>query len=211
MTRAGQLPSLSQTAQLPRSQTNQAPSTTPDVSTASANQSDQASNTSSVSVPSSTSKKGTAVYATKTIYMYKNATFKKNQRLVKYPKQKRVNRPMFVITDYARSKGGALRYKVKDVNHHSKSAGKIGYITANPNYVSSVYYQSVPKNKKITVIAKKGVHAYKNQSLTGRTKSYKKGAHLTVKKVVKHNLTTRYQLNNGYYVSASKKLVIQEN
>ncbi|EHO45245.1 DUF5776 domain-containing protein [Lentilactobacillus kisonensis] len=42
-------------------------------------------------------------------------------------------------------------------------------------------------------------------------KSYKKGTHLSVKKLVKHNLTTRYQLSNGTYVTANKKLVIQGN
>ena len=35
-----------------------------------------------------------------------------------------------------------------------------------------------------TVIGKKGIHAYKNETLTRRTKSYKKGTHLRVKKIV---------------------------
>lgn len=118
---------------------------------------------------------------------------------------------MFVVTDYARSKGGALRYKVRDVNHGSKTAGKVGYITANRKFVVPVYYKSVPKNKKITVISKRGVHAYRNANLTKYVKHYKKGVRLTVKKIVKHNLTTRYQLTNGNYVTANKKLVIQGN
>lgn len=163
-----------------------------------------------IKLPNYASVKNSAVYAVNPIYMYKHATFKKSQRIAKYPKATRVNRPMFVITGYARSNNGALRYKVRDVNHGKKTAGKIGYITANPKYVLNVYYKTMPKNKKITVIAK-SVHAYKNQSLTGRTKTYKKGTHLTVKKLVKHNLTTRYQLSNGYYVTANKKLVIQGN
>ncbi|APR07655.1 hypothetical protein FAM21834_01537 [Lentilactobacillus parabuchneri] len=162
-------------------------------------------------VPNNAEKKGSTVHAIKGLYMYKTANFTKNQRIARYPKQKRINRPMFVITDYARSKGGALRYKVRDVNHKSKSAGKIGYITAHHKYVVQAYYQSVPKNKKITVIGTNGIHAYKNETLTRRAKSYKKGTHLRVKKIVKHNLTTRYQLSNGYYVTANKKLVIQGN
>lgn len=153
--------------------------------------------------------KGSAVYATKKIYMYKHATFKKSQRIATYPKAARTNRPMFVIVGYDRSNGGALRYKVRDVNHNKKTAGKVGYITANRKYVVNVYYKSMPKNKTITVISKKGVHAYKNKNLTGKTKSYKKGTHLKVKKFIGHNLTTRYQLSNGYYVTANKKLVIQ--
>lgn len=155
--------------------------------------------------------KGTVVYATKSIYLYKNATFNKNQRLAKYPKAKRVNRPMFVVTGYAHTKNGTLRYKVKDVNHGTKTANKRGYITANKHYVVKVYYSSMPKNKKVTVIAKKGVNAYKNASLTNKAKHYKKSARLTVKKIVKHNLTTRYQLSNGYYITANKKLIIQGN
>lgn len=163
---------------------------------------------------SSTSKlpaKGTVVYATKSIYLYKNAIFNKNQRLAKYPKAKRVNRPMFVVIGYAHTKNGTLRYKVKDVNHGTKTANKRGYITANKHYVVKVYYSSMPKNKKVTVIAKKGVNAYKNASLTNKAKHYKKSARLTVKKIVKHNLTTRYQLSNGYYITANKKLIIQGN
>lgn len=163
-----------------------------------------------IKLPNYASVKNSAVYAVNPIYMYKHATFKKSQRIAKYPKATRVNRPMFVITGYARSNNGALRYKVRDVNHGKKTAGKVGYITANPKYVVNVYYKTMPKNKKITVIAK-NVHAYKNQNLTGRTKTYKKGTHLTVKKLVKHNLTSRYQLSNGYYVTANKKLVIQGN
>lgn len=162
-----------------------------------------------VESPNYVDKKGSTVHAIKGLYMYKAANFIKTQRIAKYPKQKRINRPMFVITDYARSKGGPLRYKLKDVNHNSKSAGKIGYITANHKYVVPAYYQSMPKNKQITVIGKNGIHAYKNETLTKRTRAYRKGTNLTVKKIVKHNLTTRYQLTNGDYVSANKRLIIQ--
>ncbi|KRK86960.1 bacterial group 3 Ig-like protein [Lentilactobacillus sunkii DSM 19904] len=160
-------------------------------------------------LPNYAAVKGSAVYSTKGIYMYKNANFKKSQRMAYYPKVKRVNRHMFVVLGYDRSNGGALRYKVRDVNHGKKTAGKVGYITANRKYVVNVYYKGMPKSNKITVISKKGVHSYKNKNLTGRTGTYKKGTHLRVKDIVKHNLTTRYQLTNGDYVTANKKLVIQ--
>lgn len=160
-------------------------------------------------VPNYAATKRAAVYALKTICLYRNPTFKKSQRIARYPKQKRINRPMFVVIDYARSNGGALRYKVRDVNHNSKTDGKIGYITAKWSHVRPVYYRSMPKGNVITVISKKGVHAYKNKNLTGRVKTYKKGTHLSVKNLVKHNLTTRYVLSNGYHVTANKKLVIQ--
>lgn len=160
-------------------------------------------------IPSYAAKKRQAVYAINRIYLYKHANFNKQQRLVSYPKQKRIDRPMFVVIDYARANNGALRYKVRDVNHTKKSDGKIGYITADWQFVRPVYYRSMPKNHKVTVINHRGVHAYKNKNLTGRAHTYKVGKHLTVKKLVKHNLTTRYQLSNGYYVTANKKLVIQ--
>lgn len=151
-----------------------------------------------------------AIYAVKGIYLYQHATFNKSQRIAKYPKQKRIKRPMFIITDYARSNGGALRYKVRDVNAGTKAVGKVGYITANQKYVQSAYYQKMPKNNRIRVISLRGVHSYKNQNLTGRVKTYKKGTRLTVKKIVKHNLTTRYQLKNGLYITGNKKLIIHD-
>lgn len=157
-------------------------------------------------LPSYVTPKKAAVYAVKGIYMYKTPNFAKNQRIAKYPKAKRTNRPMFVVTNYARSNGGALRYKVRDVKTH-----KVGYITANSKYVVRVYYQTMPRNKKITVISKKGVNSYKHASLTSKVKHYKKGIRLAVKKLVKHGLSTRYQLTNGRYVTANKKLVIQGN
>ncbi|WP_260151520.1 DUF5776 domain-containing protein [Lentilactobacillus hilgardii] len=155
--------------------------------------------------------KGTVIYGLKKVGLYKSPTFKASNRLAWYPKQKRINRPMFVVTGYARSANGALRYKVRDVNHGRKTAGKVGYITANKKYVGSVYYATVPKSKKITVIAKTGINAYKSATLTGKAKHYKTGTRLTIKKLVKHNLTTRYQLSNGMYITANKKLVIVGN
>ena len=151
---------------------------------------------------------GKAVYAIRPIYLYKNATFKKSQRMAYYPKQKRTNRPMFVIVGYEKV-NGKLRYEVKDVNHTKNTYNKTGYITANTKYVVPVYYSSVPKSKTITVIAKGGVNSYSSKNLSGKSKHYKKGAHLKVKKIIKHNLTTRYQLTNGKYITANKKLVIQ--
>ncbi|MCV3739929.1 DUF5776 domain-containing protein [Lentilactobacillus hilgardii] len=165
----------------------------------------------STSVGPNIAVKGEAVYAIKKIGLYKSTSFTKSKRIAWYPKQKRINRPMFVVTGYKRTSNGTLRYKVRDVNHGRKTAGKKGYITASRKYVVSVYYASVPKSKKITVIAKKGINTYKSANLTGKAKHYKKGVRLTVKRLVKHNLTTRYQLSNGKYVTANKKLIIAGN
>lgn len=153
-----------------------------------------------------TSKKGEAVYALKKIYLYKNKDFKNSERIASYAKKPRINRPMFVVTDYAKSKAGATRYKVRDVNHHSKTAGMTGYITANWKYVRPVYYHSL--HQTITVINPNGVNEYQNKNLTGKIKNFKQGTQLKVKGFVTHNLTTRYQLTNGNYVTANRKLVI---
>ncbi|WP_283679827.1 DUF5776 domain-containing protein [Lentilactobacillus sp. Marseille-Q4993] len=159
-------------------------------------------------VPTGAVKKNTAVYAIKKIYLYKNTTFNKKDRIAVYNKAKRTNRPMFVVTDYGYSKAGRLRYKVRDVNHKSKTAGKVGYITANKGFVLPVYYRALPKSKVVTVISKGGVKAYKNKNLTGHVKSYKKGTILKVKKIERYNLTSRFVLSNGYYITGNKKLVI---
>ncbi|GHP13583.1 hypothetical protein YK48G_10080 [Lentilactobacillus fungorum] len=184
-------------------------STTPKTSASNNGDLTSHSTTSKSAVPSNAAKKGTAVYATKKIYLYRQATFKKSQRIAVYPKAKRINRPMFVVTNNAYSKAGRLRYQVRDVNHHSKTAGKTGYITADRAFVVPVYYASMPKDKQVTVIAKNGANAYRNVNLTKKVKHYKKGAHLKVKKIVKHNLTSRYVLSNGDYLTGNKKLVIQ--
>lgn len=155
--------------------------------------------------PSVVAKKGEAVYALKKIYLYKNNTFVKQDRQAGYVSKPRVYRPMFVVTGYSHSKNGHLRYKVRDVNHLTKNKGKTGYITANWNYVRPVYYQS--KHKTLTVINPRGVNAYKNVNLTSKVRNYKQGTVLHVTKFVHHNLTTRYVLSNGNYITGNRKLV----
>lgn len=150
--------------------------------------------------------KGTVVYATKAIYLYQHPTFTIKGRQVKYVKQPRINRPMFVVTGYAQSKAGRQRYLVKDVNHHSKTAGKTGYVTANKHYTTPVYYQA--KHAKITVINPQGVNAYRNRSLSGKGIHYRQGAVLKVVGLKSYHLTTRFKLSNGRYITANRKLVM---
>ena len=152
-------------------------------------------------------KKGQAVYAIKKIGLYSNKNFSKNDRKAWYNKVKRTERPMFVVTGYSYSKNGNLRYKVRDVNHGKKTDKLSGYITANKKYVLPVYYSTLPKSKKVTVINPKGINAYKSVNLTGKNIHYKKGKTLKVVKFEKHNLTTRYVLSNGYYITANKKMI----
>ncbi|MGX6428134.1 DUF5776 domain-containing protein [Levilactobacillus yonginensis] len=149
--------------------------------------------------------KGTVIYATKKIGLYKQATFSKKSRQQWYQWKSRMNRPMFVVTGYAKSKNGVKRYKVRDVNHHSKTVGKTGYVTANAKYTVPVYYAT--KHNKITVINPKGINAYTKKTLTGKKTHYRQGQVLKVKKIVSHNLTTRFVLSNGRYITANKQLV----
>ncbi|WP_395390513.1 MULTISPECIES: DUF5776 domain-containing protein [Levilactobacillus] len=145
------------------------------------------------------------VYATKKIGLYKSPTFTNQARIRWYSKAKRTNRPMFKVTGYARSKNGVLRYKVKDITPNAKTNGQIGYITAKDSFVSHAYYQT--QTKKIKVL--RGLNSYKTRALTGKKVHYHKHQVIRVKKLVTHNLTTRYQLPNGRYVSANKRLVMQ--
>ncbi|MFC6289539.1 MucBP domain-containing protein [Levilactobacillus angrenensis] len=145
------------------------------------------------------------VYATKKIGLYAGKNFSKKTVKHWYSKQKRTKRPMFVVTGISESKQGNLRYKVRDVNHQSKTAGKTGYITAKASYVAPVYYAK--KQAKIKVLAT-GLNGYRQKALKTKVKHYRKGQVLKVKKIVAYNKTTRFQLTNGQYVSANKKLVI---
>lgn len=156
-------------------------------------------------LPNYAAKKNAAVYAINPVYLYKHADFKKTQRLAGYVKKPRVYRPMFVVTGYARSSTGKLRYEVRDVNHLSKTAGKRGYITANWQYVRPVYYAK--KHSIVTVINPRGVREYRNARLTGKSKLYKQGSVLRVKRIITHNLTTRFVLTNGRYITSNRKLV----
>jgi len=149
--------------------------------------------------------KGAVVYATKKVGLYKTATFSKKNLKRWYVKKSRTNRPMFVVTGYATSKNGVKRYRVKDVNHHSKTAGKTGYLTTNNAYTTPVYYAA--KHKTVTVINPTGVNSYAKKTLTGKKAHYRQGQTLTVKKVVTNKLTTRFVLKNGRYLTANKKLV----
>ncbi|WP_407889721.1 DUF5776 domain-containing protein [Levilactobacillus sp. N40-8-2] len=147
--------------------------------------------------------KHSAIYATKKIGFYSNPTFSKATRLHWYTKQSRPNRPQFVVTGYARSKAGTLRYHVRAAN------GKTGYITTKSQYVSNTYYQSQPKS--IRVIGKHGINAYTKVTLNGKVvRHYKRGTTLKINRIQKHNLTTRLILSNGTYITGNKTLVIQK-
>ncbi|HJD98701.1 MAG TPA: DUF5776 domain-containing protein [Levilactobacillus brevis] len=179
--------------------------TTSDTATSSANTTSATATSSATKV--SVAKKGQAIYAVKKIALYTTPTFHKATRKVVYQRQKRTDRPQFVVKSYAYSKSGALRYKVRDVNHTRKTAGLTGYITANPKYVVKTYYQTNPK--RIKVINRWGVNAYRRKDLSGKQAHHKKGTILKVKAIKTHHLTTRLVLTNGQYITANKTMVIK--
>lgn len=146
--------------------------------------------------------KKTVVYGIRKIGLYSKPTFSTKTRQTWYAKKARINRPMFKVIGYATSKNGVKRYKVKDLNHQ----GTTGYITTKAAYVLPVYYAT--KHNTVTVINPKGINAYSRKNLTGKVTHYKQGKVLKVTKIVHHNLTTRFVLNDGKYISANKKLVI---
>jgi len=172
--------------------------------TSSETTSSQASDSSQPTGPN-IAKKGQAVYTLKKIGLYRQPTFTKQNRRYFYRRQPRIRRPQFVVTGYAYSKRGVLRYRVRDVNHHSATANRQGYITAQSAYVVKTYYQTAPK--KIRVISPHGVNAYRKVNLTGRVKHYRQGQVLRVKKIKTYHLTTRLILSNGRYITANKTLV----
>jgi len=141
------------------------------------------------------------IYSTKKINLYASPTFTKKAIEATYAKAARTNRPMFKILGIATSKNGTQRYKVIDLN----GKGITGYITTKAGYIASLYYRTKPK--RITVINPSGLDAYPKRNLTGKKTHYKQGQTFRVKKIVSHNLTTRFLLSNGTYISADKKLV----
>ncbi|MFT8618050.1 MAG: DUF5776 domain-containing protein [Lentilactobacillus hilgardii] len=149
------------------------------------------------------------IYAKKSIYLYRSMDFAKKNRLTHYQKKSRINADTFTVVGTARSRNHALRYKVRDTNNKSRLFGKVGYVTARPSYVARLYYQTLPKSKTITVIAKKGVDVYRSTKQSNRINHYKRGTILKIKQIIKNNKVTNYQLRNGNYVTGNKKIVIQ--
>jgi len=145
--------------------------------------------------------KQSVVYGLKTLYLYRNPTFKQNQRVVKYVKKTRTKRPMFVVTGQAYSKAGRLRYQVRDMK-----TGKTGYITARKAFVGPAYYQKTVK--KIKVLGERGVNEYTDLKLTKRVRHVKKNQTLKVVGLRQNGRTTRFVLANGHYLTANKKFVM---
>lgn len=161
------------------------------------------------SAPAKLAVKGQAVYALKKVGLYRQPTFTTHTRRYFYPRRPRIRRPQFVVTGYGRSKQGRLRYRVRDVNHASATFGRQGYVTTVSTFITKTYYQRAPK--RIRVINRQGVNAYRNRNLTKQVSHYRRGRVLKVAKVQRYHLTTRLVLPNGRYVTANKTLVKASN
>ncbi|MFC6288716.1 MucBP domain-containing protein [Levilactobacillus angrenensis] len=147
----------------------------------------------------------TVVSPVKTIGLYRTKNFKAKRRIHWYLQKPRTKWPMFIVTSESISNQGHLRYHVRDVNHGSKTFGKTGYITAKAQYVVSTYYERVPQTVK--VLRTSGLNSYRQAGLKKRVHHSRSKQVLKVKKLVHYHRTTRFQLTNGQYVSANKKLV----
>ncbi|WP_290123396.1 DUF5776 domain-containing protein [Secundilactobacillus silagei] len=83
-------------------------------------------------------------------------------------------------------------------------------MTANSKYVADSHFRS-NKVKRVRVIGNK-VNSYKDVNLSSNKKvrSYKKGTKLNVKRIVKQGRMTRFELNNGRYITGNKQLLIMD-
>ncbi|MCH5461669.1 hypothetical protein HC026_03395 [Lactobacillus sp. LC28-10] len=138
-----------------------------------------------------------SVYAIRGMRLHKNVSLTNPTR--SYKKQSRAKAANFKIQGVAYDKNGNKRYKVKG-----------GYITASSKYVADSHFRS-NKVKRVRVIGNK-VNSYKDVKLSSNQKvrSYKKGTKLNVKRIVKQGRLTRFELNNGRYITGNKQLLIMD-
>lgn len=148
-----------------------------------------------------------SINAVRKVGLYRKPTFTAANRVTWYAKRPRTRQPQFVVTGKATSRNGAARYKVRDVNRHSRTYRLTGYVTTRAAYVQPTYYARTQAAKTITVLNPRGVNGYRRANLTGKVGHYRQGQSLRVKRLVTHNLTTRFQLTNGQYVTANRQLV----
>lgn len=150
---------------------------------------------------------GSSLNAIKKIGFYRRPTFTNKNRITWFAKAPRTRQPQFVVIGKATSKYGVARYRVRNVNPHSKTYRLTGYVTTRAAYVEPTYVPKDTKAKRITVINPQGINGYGRVNLTQKQKHYRQGQQLQVKRIVTHNLTTRFQLPNGQYVTANRQWI----
>lgn len=167
---------------------------------ASPNQTNPTTTTPKVTSKSPSTKSIKVVYATTKLNLYRNQALTK--RATTYAKRTRTQRPTFTVLKQLTNRQGVKVYYV--VNRISD---RKGYISASNHYTTNAYYQT--RGRKIKVISHYGLTSYQQAGLQTKKKHYRFGTTLTVKRIVKRGLTTRFQLADGSYVSGNKTLVLR--
>ena len=138
-------------------------------------------------------------YSIKATGLYKNYKFNKSGLIKWFNKAKRTNRPVFKVI----GKQGQT-YKV--ISYNKGTYKKVGYI--NKASLTNLYYSSGNYHSNgVYVINQKGINSYSKLNSQSKVKHYKFGNKLIANKLVKKGLTYRFQLTNGNYITANKKLV----
>ncbi|WP_288527963.1 DUF5776 domain-containing protein [uncultured Secundilactobacillus sp.] len=140
------------------------------------------------------------IYAISSLKLYQSNQLK-GKVIASYAKHRRTNRPVFKVLRTVKNDAGKKAYYVQN-----QVSGKKGYITTSAKSVAYAYYQTTPK--RIKIISNGGLNLYKKSTLSGKQHHYQKGQSLKVHKLVKNGAMTRFQLMNGSYVTANKKMVI---
>ncbi|MFD1125855.1 DUF5776 domain-containing protein [Lentilactobacillus raoultii] len=85
------------------------------------------------------------------------------------------------------------------------------YVTARKSAVQLIQRYYTKPVKTIKVINQKGINSYSKKTFTKakRVSHYSKGRVLKVTQLVKSGLTTRFQLEDGSFITANKKLVVK--
>lgn len=142
-----------------------------------------------------TSRVAFKVYAKRGLNRYRNADFKRSERVQGYAKKAKAYAPIFSVVKTVTSKAGNQRYELADGT----------YITANADYVGKLYWSG--HYNKLFVTNPKGTNVYSSTTFTNKVRHLKQGAAVAVTKVVKQGLTTRYELADGTYITGNKQWV----
>lgn len=139
------------------------------------------------------------IYGKRGFYRYSSPSFTKANRVASYVKKPMMYAPTFKVVNTKKSTNGQLRYQLSDGS----------YITTNRKFVGKLYPSGKKAPKQVYALAANGVTSYRSKKLSQSTKArrYKQGTRLAVQRAVRVGNTLRYQLKNGRYISASRKLV----
>ncbi|MFT8399707.1 MAG: DUF5776 domain-containing protein [Lentilactobacillus diolivorans] len=187
------------TVTTPSSSSSSSSSTVVSSSSSSTTSSTNESSSSTTSTEASTSKKVAPfkVVAKKALYRYSSPQFTKANRIKGYAQKTIIKAPVFKVVGTTKSTNGALRYRLSDGS----------YITAKKGYTTKLYLTK--KVNTLKVINAKGTWEYKSTKAVKKNavKHLKKGTVVTVKKIVKVGIATKYQLTNGHYVTGNRQYV----